>query len=145
MRAQTEELGQSLVELALLLPILAFLMLGGADVARAYAIQLAVQNGARAGAEAAAIAFAPTVDSAKARTRDEMGRTPGMDATAPTVDVTFARSDDVTACANPPTEAVPCFATVRVRHTFRTVTPWPLIPNTFNFDRRTTMRMFAAP
>ena len=144
MRIRTEELGQSLVEFALLLPILAFLMLGGTDLARAYAIQLAVQNGARAGAEAAAIAFAPTVDSARARARDEMGRTPGMDANAPTVDVTFAR-DDGTTCANPPTVNIPCFATVRVRHSFRTVTPWPLIPNQFLFDRRTTMRTFSAP
>jgi Flp pilus assembly protein TadG len=145
MRALKGELGQSVVELALLLPILAFLLLGGADLARAYAIQLAVQNGARAGAEAAAIAYTPTADTTRARARDEMGRTPGMDATVPTVDVTFASSDGVTACANPPTEAIPCFATVRVQHAFRTITPWPLVPNEFHFDRSTTMRMFAAP
>ena len=144
MRAHTEELGQSVVELALLLPILAFLVLGGADVARAYAIQLAVQNGARAGAEAAAVDQSPTTDKARARARDEMGRTPGMDAAAATVDVALAQ-DDGTACTNPPTVAVPCYATVRIRHTFRTVTPWPLIPNEFRFDRSTSMRMFAAP
>jgi Flp pilus assembly protein TadG len=144
MRARTEDLGQSVVELALLLPILAFLMLGGADIARAYAIQLAVQNGARAGAEAAAVDQSPTIDKASARARDEMGRTPGMDASAPTVDVSLARSDGTT-CANPPTPISPCFATVRIRHTFRTITPWPLIPNQFQFDRMTSMRMFAAP
>ena len=42
--------GQSIVELALALPILVFLLIGGADLARAFAIQIAVQNGARAAA-----------------------------------------------------------------------------------------------
>ncbi len=134
-----------MIEIALLLPLLAFLLLGGADLARAYAIQLAVQNGARAGAEAAAIDYSPTVTKASARARDEMSRTPGMDSAVPTVAVTFAQADGVTACVNPPTVLVPCFATVRIQHDFRTITPWPLVPNQFHFDRSTVMRMFSAP
>jgi Flp pilus assembly protein TadG len=141
--ARRDDRGQSIVELALALPILAYALLGAADMARAYAVQLAVQNGARAGAEAAAIDHSPTVAKSTARTLDEMGRTPGMDPAAATVTVTFARTDG-TACVTP-TIADPCFATVRVRYTFRTVTPWPLIPNVFALDRSTTMRMFAAP
>lgn len=144
MRAVRDELGQSVVELALSLPLLAFMLLGAADMARGYAIQLAVQNGARAGAEAAAVDHSPTIAGAAARTRDEMNRTPGMYSGDATVTVVFSRSDG-TACSDPPTVLVPCFATVRVQHTFRTITPWPLIPNEFNFDRSTTMRMFAAP
>lgn len=146
MRHVREDLGQSIVELALSLPLLAFMLLGGADMARGYAIQLAVQNGARAGAEAAAVDHAPTAAEAEARARDEMARTPGMNATAPatTVIVTFAQADG-TACADPPTVLLPCFATVRVQHTFRTITPWPLVPNEFAFDRSTSMRMFATP
>lgn len=147
-----EDLGQSLVEIALSLPMLTFLLLGGADMARAYAVQLAVQDGARAGAEAAAIDYSPTVAKAQARACDEMGRTPGMNVSTcpnnpnkPAVYVTFAQSDGTTACVNPPTLTTPCFATVEVRYTFRTVTPWPLIPNTFTFDRTTVMRMFASP
>jgi hypothetical protein len=31
---------------------------------------------------------------------------------------------------------------VRVTYTFRTITPWPMIPNVFTFDRSTTMRQF---
>jgi Flp pilus assembly protein TadG len=140
--------GQSFVETALLLPILVFLILAGGDLARAYAMQLAVQNGARAGAEAAAINALPTASDAEQRARDEMSRTPGMnglDTTTVHVDVTFARSDGVTACNPPVTEPNQCYATVRVRFTFHTVTPWPLIPNTANFDRTTSMRMMAAP
>lgn len=136
-----------MVELALTLPILVFGLLGGADLARAYALQLAVQNGARAGAEAAAINQSPTAQLAIDRARDEMSRTPGMDVsnvTNPLVTAVFAKLDG-TACANPPSAAEPCFVTVRVRYTFRTVTPWPLVPNTANFDRQTIFRTIARP
>lgn len=140
-----DQRGQSFVELALTLPVVAYLLLGGADVARAYASQLAVQNGARAGAEAAAVDFSPTTTETQARAIDEMSRTPGLDPNAATVTVNFAQSDGSTACTNPPTVATPCFATVRVLYTWRTITAWPLLPNTFQFDRTTTMRMFAPP
>jgi Flp pilus assembly protein TadG len=132
--------GQSMVEAALLMPLLVFLILAGGDMARGYAIQIAIQNGARAGAEAAAIDFSPTAAETEARARHEMSRTPGMDGTAPTVAVVFAKSDGTT-CVSPPTLADPCFATVSVRMTWRTITAWPLIPNTFVFDRATIMRM----
>ncbi len=140
-RFAREDRGQSMVEVALLLPMLVFLILAGGDMARGYAMQIAIQNGARAGAEAAAIDFTPTAAETEARARDEMSRTPGMDSTVPTVGVRFALADGITACVSPPTLAFPCFATVSVRMTWRTITAWPLIPNTFNFDRATTMRM----
>jgi Flp pilus assembly protein TadG len=149
MRFLRDDRAQSFVETALLLPILVFLILAGGDLARAYAFQLAVQNGARAGAESAAINFTPTTADAEARARDEMSRTPGMDGyNTSTVQVTviFKQSDDATDCTvNPPVEPNQCYATVRVQYTFHTVTPWPLIPNTANFDRSTKMRMLAVP
>lgn len=132
--------GQSIIEAALLTPLLVFLILAGGDMARGYAIQIAIQNGARAGAEAAAIDFTPTAAETEARARDEMSRTPGMDSTVPTVTVSFAKSDGTT-CVNPSTLDDPCFATVSVRTTWRTITAWPLIPNTFVFDRATVVRL----
>lgn len=134
------ERGQSVVELALTLPIIVFILIGGADLARAFAMQLAVQNGARAGAEAVAIDFSPTASLAEARARDEMARTPGMDGNVPTVTVTFRQADGLTTCLTTPVVATPCYATVRVQYTYNAVIPWPLVPNTANFDRSTTMR-----
>ena len=61
------------------------------------------------------------------------------------VTVTFKKSDGTTDCVQPVTEPNQCYATVRVQFTFHTITPWPLIPNTANFDRATKMRMLAAP
>ena len=137
-----EELGQSLVELALLLPILVFGLIGAADLARAFALQLAVQNGARAGAEAYAIDFTPSEIEAIARARDERARTPGMNALGTIVTVTVAQADGLTDCVSPPTIADPCYVTVNVKYTFNTIVPWPIIPNQANFNRETTMRTF---
>lgn len=134
-----------MVELALTLPVLVFILIGGADLARAFAMQLAVQNGARAGAEAAAIDFSPTTAEAEGRARDEMARTPGMSATVPAVTVTFKQADGTTNCLTTPTVASPCFATVRVQYTFNAVIPWPLVPNSATFDRQTTMRTIKGP
>lgn len=136
--------GQSLVELALTLPILVFSLIGGADLARAYGAQIAVQNAARAGAEAAAISQSPTAPLAIARARDELSRTPGVIAASAAITVKFKGADGVTACVTPTSVANPCFATLRVRYTWRTITAWPLIPNVARLDRSTTMRMIVA-
>ena len=133
--------GQSLVEIALMLPIFAFTLIGGADLARAYALQLAVQNGARAGAESYAIDASPTAAEAEIVVFNELNRTPGMNASLAAVTVAKAQADGM-ACLTPPTIALPCFVTVRVVYTFRTSAAWPLIPNTATFDRTTTMRTF---
>ncbi|TMG55959.1 MAG: pilus assembly protein [Chloroflexi bacterium] len=148
MRMLSDDLGQSMVELALLLPVLVFGLIGGADLARAYALQLAVQNGARAGAEAFAIDQAKNAQQAVQRAKDEMGRTPGMScdlAHQCLVSINWppgATTDGSSCTVSPPTVDDPCFVTVRVRYTFKTIIPWPIIPNTANFDRSTTMRIF---
>jgi Flp pilus assembly protein TadG len=149
-RFALDEHGQSLVELALMLPILVFLLLGGVDIARAYAAQLAVQNGARAGAESAAIDRTPHGAEAIDHAKQEMDRTPGINSANATVTTTFTLSDGVSPCTGQVTTDVPgtstysspCYANVRVQYTFRTITPWPGLPNTFNFDRSTRYRRF---
>ncbi|TMF63791.1 MAG: pilus assembly protein [Chloroflexi bacterium] len=144
-RALRDEFGQSMVELALLLPILVFGLIGAADLARAFAIQLAIENGARAGAEAYAINFAPTPALASARAYDEISRTPGIDINNPllVVDTPLkAVHTDGSLCTTTPTVLDPCWYTVTVTYEFHTLVPWPFIPNTANFNRSTTIRTF---
>ena len=136
------EVGQSMVELALTLPIMVFGLLGGADLARAFALQIAVENGSRAGAESYAIDSTPTNAEAQATTIAEINRTPTANATASNVTVTKAQADGVTACVSPPTVVTPCFVSVRVTYPWTTITAWPFVPNSGMFDRTTTVRTF---
>ena len=144
-----DQLGQSIVEIALALPLMVFLLLGGTDMARGFAIQIAVQNGARAGAEATAVDFTPTGTETILHAQQEMNRTPGMDASVCNVQPAKcqilwqkAQADGVTACPNTPDPVTPCFVTVRVTYTFKTIIAWPLIPTVFNMDRKTIIRVF---
>jgi Flp pilus assembly protein TadG len=141
--AARDEIGQSMVELALLLPILVFGLIGAADLARAFAIQLAIQNGARAGAESYAISITPTLARTADRVRDEVSRTPGINVAL--LDLTLPpgpQHADGTYCTTTPTVASPCFYTVTVEYEFHTIVPWPFIPNVAHFNRSTTMRTF---
>ena len=138
-----EDEAQSIAETALMLPIMVFLLVGGADVARAYAIQLAVQNGARAGAEATAVDATPTSLEAQDHGRQEIARTPGLDPLAANITMTMAKASGLACDPPPPTVVNPCYVTVRVTYTFRTIAPWPLLPNVFSFDRSTIMRRFS--
>ncbi len=126
----TSERGQSLIEFALLLPILVFGLVGGTDLARAYALQLAVVNGSRAGAESAVIGYNLTDAQIIDYARQEMSRTPGLDPSAATILVTRPQISGTN------------YITVEVLYTFRTLYTWPLVPNVANFDRSTTMRVF---
>ena len=132
---------QAMIELALTLPLLVFAILGGADLARAFALQIAVENGARAGAESYAIDSTPTNSEAQAAVVNEINRTPTANVTASNVTVTKAQSDG-TACVSPPTIATPCFVAVRVQYGWTTIVAWPLVPNSGTFDRTTTIRTF---
>src|SRR3979411_3545193 len=135
-----EQLGQSMVEMALALPIVTFLLLGGADLARAFSIQIAVQNGARAGAESTVLDVTPTGAETSAHALQEMNRTPGMDATQATITVSRKQQDGTTDCISSPDPTTPCFVTVRVQYTFRTIIHWPFIQTVLNLTRSTAQR-----
>jgi Flp pilus assembly protein TadG len=135
--------GQSIVELALCLPLLVFGVVGGADLARAYALQIAVENGSRAGAEAYAITSSSVRTPFEAQTAavEEINRTPTAAATTAMVTVSTTLADGTTAC-NTTSLALPCYVNVRVQYTWKTVVAWPLVPNTGTFDRTTSMRTY---
>ena len=134
--------GQSIIELALAMPLLVFGLLGGADMARAYALQIAIENGSRAGAESYAIDSTPTNAEAQSAAVAEINRTPTANASASNVTVTKAQSDGVTACVSPPTVATPCYVSVRIVYSWSTIVAWPLVPNGGTFDRTTSVRTF---
>jgi Flp pilus assembly protein TadG len=137
-----QDAGQSIIELALALPLLVFALLGGADLARAFALQIAVENGSRAGAESYAIDSTPTTAEAQAAAVNEINRTPTANASASNVTVTKAQADGTTACVSPPTVATPCYVYVRVQYGWSTIIAWPLVPNSGTFDRTTSYRTF---
>jgi Flp pilus assembly protein TadG len=120
--------GQALVEVALLLPLLVFGLIGGVDMARAYAAQLGVQNAARAGAEAYLLGVATTDAAITTYVQNELSGVPGVTASAATVTVTHSTVSGVS------------YVTVRVRYIWRTLVAWPLVPNQATFDRSTQMR-----
>lgn len=134
--------GQSIAELALCLPLLVFGVLGGADLARAYALQIAVENGSRAGAEAYAITSLGTAAQAQQAAIDEINRTPTASATASMVAVSTTLADGTTPCSAISSIAVPCYVNVRVQYAWQTIVPWPLVPNSGSFDRTTSIRTF---
>jgi len=143
------EAGQSLVELALALPILVFLLMGGIDFARSLTAQAGVQSAARVGAEAGASRAAGVAQPVGANdaaviayARAELSRVPGVDAATATITVTARRADDSTACLNPPTTATPCYVTVRVQYPFRTAIAWPLLPNAIALDESVQFRSY---
>jgi len=135
--------GQSIVELALCLPLLVFGVIGGADLARAYALQIAVENGSRAGAEAYAISTSSvrTPGEAQQAAIDEINRTPTAAATTSMVQVSLTLADGTTACSTT-SLAAPCYVNVRVQYNWHTLVAWPMIPNSGTFDRTTSMRTY---
>jgi Flp pilus assembly protein TadG len=137
--------GQAMIELALLLPMLCYLLVGGLDIARVYAMQLAVQNGARAGAESGAIGFNLTDAQIVTHVQQEMGRTPGMDGfntvgtstTCPTLNA----GQNCILVTHPVVSSV-TYVKVEVRYSFQTIIAWPLITNTYALNRTTQYRVF---
>lgn len=128
---RTGDSGQALVETALSLSLLVFTILGGADMARAFAAQMGVQNAARAGAEAAVTRAATTDPQIVAYALDELGRVAGVDSTAASITVTRTTGPGGESLVN-----------VRVQYTYRTLAPWPFVPNTLSLDRTATFRNY---
>jgi len=76
--ALNSQSGQALVEIALVLPILTVGLISGAEFARAFSVQSAVQNAARAGAEGFAINQALTEPDVRCYAQQELVRTTGV-------------------------------------------------------------------
>jgi Flp pilus assembly protein TadG len=131
------ERGQALIETALSLSILVFLLIGGADFARVFAAQVGVLNAARAGVEAGVVkqlnvSSGANIAAIQGYAQDELNRVPGVDGSAATI--TPSWSQDPVTLVN--------YVNVRVQYTYRTIVAWPLVPNSVNLDRTATMRIY---
>ena len=84
-RVSAQERGQSLVEVALTLPILLLILIGIVDIGRVYSAKVAVTNAAREAAIQAARDPQATADVICQRARDELGAGDGTCSTAPII------------------------------------------------------------
>ena len=124
--------GQALVELALIAPILIILMLGVIDYGRVYFAYVSVTNGARVGADYAAIGPTQAADTAAIKTaalgdtEDLLNQSP----TNPNVTVTtdYDSQDRL-------------YAEVTMTYTFSTLFPWPGLPTSINVERTVRSRV----
>ena len=140
--------GQSLVELALTLPVLGILLIGTIDFARVYYAAMAVGQAARAGAAYGAQSVSTSGDDAgmaqAALSAANLDLTPAV--TAASVHATHwcacADGTQVSCASGTCTEGVPrVYVSVEVDRTFQTLFPYPGIPSTVRLNRTATLRV----
>jgi Flp pilus assembly protein TadG len=124
--------GQSLVEFALILPVLLILMLGTIDFGRVYFAYVSVTNAARNGAQYASFSSEAAADSDGIRNA-ALADTVELVNTSPTnPNVTVATGTD---------SQSRLYADVTVAYTFSTIFPWPGIPDSMNVARTVRARV----
>ncbi|MDZ4278527.1 MAG: TadE/TadG family type IV pilus assembly protein [Dehalococcoidia bacterium] len=125
-RSRRGERAQSLVEFALLAPVLIILMLGIIDYGRVYFAYISVTNGARTGADYAATG--PTAASDLAGIKNA--------ATAETSELlnTSPTNPNVSAAIGTDGQGR-TYADVTVEYTFTTLFPWPGLPSSIDMER----------
>lgn len=157
--------GQSIIELALAAPILVMALIGGIDLMRVAAVQQAVQNAARAGADVVSENNAIDQTTVLAVIKGELNGTPGLH----DLSVVMCASQSNPAPAPPsPCVVLPaspsglyegihgngtgpctsnatgiCYVRVRVLYQFRTIVPWWFVPNVIIVDRGTYMPLLS--
>lgn len=157
---RSDQRGQSLIELGITTPVLVFALIAGVDLLRVGAVQQAVINGARVGAEYAGGNVSGDPDVLLSRIYNEIKSTPGMNAGASSLAQCSGNPPYLTACAVIPipsggkfpgttfsgspcagstgtgsTSSNVCYVKVEVRFTFKTLIAWPWVPNQVTLDR----------
>jgi Flp pilus assembly protein TadG len=139
------ERGSSLVELALMLPVLGLLLFGAIDFARGYYLSIEVTNAAHAGAQfgvqnasVAGMQNAATSDAADVAGSD----VPGMTASAIYGCECPDGTDQVPNCSSSPgcANAVN-YVQVTTNATYTPLIPWPGVPSSIPLQGQATMRI----
>ena len=121
--------GQGLVELALISPLMVFMLMATVDFARAYTAYIDVSNAARAGAIYGSRSTSNANDS-NAVSDAALADSPSIFGTAPTVSSSTATDADGY-------EQI----TVTVDYTFAPITGFPGIPDSIDLTRTVQMRV----
>jgi Flp pilus assembly protein TadG len=117
------ERGQTLVEFALIAPLLVLLLLAILDFGRALYAFSTISNAAREGARIAIVDQGPASGGVSLAAQEAANQATalGLNPSDPAqVQVSYLEPDLVAAC---PSHAVNCVAQVRVQYQFRAVTP----------------------
>lgn len=124
--------GQSLVEFALLLPLLLIILLGVVDFGRVYFAYVSVTNAARNGAEYASASTEKAADLDGIR-QAALADTENLLNTTPT-------NPDVSAETGLDSQGK-TYASVTVSYTFETLVSWPGMPHSVDMERTVRMRV----
>ena len=124
--------GQSLVELALIAPVLIILALGVIDYGRVYFAFVSVTNGARNGAHFASNSPSAATDIPSIRDA-AMGDMNELLNTSPS-------NPNVTSETGTDSQGG-LYADVTVTYTFSTIFPWPGLPSSFEVERTVRARV----
>ena len=149
--------GQSVVEFALVLPLLLILLLGIVDLARIYTTMLTVESAAREAADYGAFGSYQWKPDVRVNTESEMKRRACLaaknlpDYIGPDTDCvnpTFTLAPVAATCDNPDNDP-PCDVTVTLRYDFHLLVPLNIelfgvqygLPSTLTFERSSTFAM----
>jgi len=134
--------GQSLVEMAAVLPVLALLLLAATDFGRLYYTNIEVIQAARAGAQYGSQSVITAANSAGMQTaaKNDAVNVPGLSATA--TQCTCATGSTVTACpisycASSPAGST--FVEVDTSMTFNTIVSYPGVPSSVPLSGKAVM------
>lgn len=133
-RGRERTRGQSIVEFALVLPIMLIFLLIAADFGRAYTAYLTVSSSAREGAAYASRSESVNVSDVRNRALDELGNDRKIWGETPTITVTTGQTDG---------QGYPQVS-VTVEYKFVPLfRVWP-IPSSIDMERTVTMRVIGS-
>jgi Flp pilus assembly protein TadG len=141
-RSRSCRAGQAAVELALLLPVLAVLLVGVADLARVFFFSIAVNNAARAGVQygAQSLTYSGDFTGMKQAALNDGSAVPGLSAKA----TNFCQCNGGSAVSCSPFPSCPGFVSyiqVQTSAQFTTLVTYPGVPSTIALTGNAIMRV----
>ncbi len=137
------ERGQSMLEMAAVLPVLVVMVLAATDFGRLYYTNIEVQNAARAGAQYGSQSLITAADAGGMKTAatNDGSNIAGLTATAS--QCTCMTGSSVAACPTSYCSSNPngTFVQVNTSKTFDTIINYPMIPHQLTLSAKAVMRV----